>query len=88
MAPRSDFYIYSTASALVFGHLGDRGGRKKVLVATLVIMGVGTVGIGFLPTYATAGALAPALLILLRVAQAIAPLVRTYADHGGQKRKG
>src|SRR6201997_5806482 len=39
---------------LVFGHFGDRLGRKKALVATLVIMGVGTVGIGFLPTYASA----------------------------------
>ncbi|WP_233884961.1 MFS transporter [Paraburkholderia flagellata] len=102
-----DFYIYATASALifgklffpshepfystlasfgtfavgffarpfgglVFGHLGDRIGRKKALVATLSIMGVGTVGIGFLPTYASAGALAPALLVLLRVAQGIA----------------
>jgi MFS family permease len=57
---------------LVFGHLGDRIGRKKALVATLGIMGIGTVGIGFLPTYASAGALAPTLLVLLRVAQGIA----------------
>ncbi|WP_322005414.1 MFS transporter [Paraburkholderia tropica] len=57
---------------LVFGHLGDRIGRKKALVATLAIMGVGTVGIGFLPTYESAGALAPALLVALRIAQGIA----------------
>ncbi|WP_310631202.1 MFS transporter [Paraburkholderia sp.] len=57
---------------LVFGHLGDRIGRKKALVATLSIMGIGTVGIGFLPTYESAGALAPALLIALRIAQGIA----------------
>lgn len=57
---------------LVFGHLGDRIGRKKALVATLAIMGVGTVGIGFLPTYASAGTIAPVLLVLLRVAQGIA----------------
>ncbi|POR47921.1 sugar transport protein [Paraburkholderia eburnea] len=57
---------------LVFGHLGDRIGRKKALVATLSIMGVGTVGIGFLPTYESAGALAPALLVALRIAQGIA----------------
>ncbi|MFX1764801.1 MFS transporter [Paraburkholderia sp. A1RI-2L] len=57
---------------LVFGHLGDRIGRKKALVATLSIMGLGTVSIGFLPTYASTGALAPALLVALRIAQGIA----------------
>ncbi|VVE00106.1 Inner membrane metabolite transport protein YhjE [Pandoraea eparura] len=57
---------------LIFGHLGDRIGRKKALVATLAIMGIGTVGIGFLPTYASAGALAPTLLVVLRIAQGIA----------------
>jgi MFS family permease len=57
---------------IVFGHLGDRIGRKKALVATLGIMGVGTVGIGFLPTYASAGATAPILLVVLRIFQGIA----------------
>ncbi|AKJ69585.1 MULTISPECIES: MFS transporter [Pandoraea] len=57
---------------LVFGHLGDRIGRKRALVATLLIMGLGTVGIGFLPTYASAGVLAPVLLVVMRVVQGIA----------------
>ncbi|MEV0051136.1 MFS transporter [Saccharopolyspora shandongensis] len=102
-----DFYIYGTASALVFGklffpvvtpaigvlvsfatfwvgflarplggiifgHLGDRVGRKKALIITLLLMGVTTVGIGLLPTYATIGIAAPILLVLLRVVQGLA----------------
>lgn len=57
--------------ALIFGHFGDRLGRKSTLVATLVLMGVGTFLIGCLPTYATIGAAAPVLLTLLRVVQGI-----------------
>ncbi|MBL1100566.1 MFS transporter [Streptomyces coffeae] len=57
---------------IVVGHLGDRVGRKKMLVASLLMMGVSTTLIGMLPTYATAGALAPILLILLRLVQGVA----------------
>ena len=57
---------------LIFGHIGDRLGRKRTLVMTMMIMGVGTLLIGCLPTYRQAGLLAPALLVLLRVAQGIA----------------
>ncbi|WP_416757747.1 MFS transporter [Pseudomonas sp. BNK-6] len=57
---------------IVFGHIGDRIGRKKSLVITLLMMGVVTVCIGLLPTYAQIGALAPVLLILLRIVQGIA----------------
>lgn len=57
--------------AAIFGHLGDRIGRKGTLVATLLLMGIGTFLIGCLPTYATIGVLAPILLVLLRVAQGI-----------------
>jgi len=101
-----DFYVFATASALVFGHLffpsgdpvastmasfgafasgflarpfggllfghlGDRVGRKTSLVATLAIIGAGTFLIGLLPTYAQVGTLAPVLLVALRVAQGI-----------------
>ena len=55
--------------ALVFGHFGDRVGRKTTLVAALLTMGISTVLIGLLPTYASAGLLAPLLLALCRFGQ-------------------
>lgn len=57
---------------IIFGHVGDRIGRKKSLVITLLMMGVVTVCIGLLPTYAQIGVAAPVLLILLRIVQGIA----------------
>ncbi|CAM2177469.1 MFS transporter, MHS family, shikimate and dehydroshikimate transport protein [Paraburkholderia sacchari] len=57
---------------LIFGHLGDRIGRKKALMTTLMMMGVATVCVGLLPSYAKVGMLAPVLLVLLRVVQGVA----------------
>jgi MFS transporter, MHS family, shikimate and dehydroshikimate transport protein len=56
---------------LLFGHLGDRVGRRAVLVATLVLMGTATTAVGLLPGYAQIGVAAPVLLVLLRVAQGL-----------------
>jgi MFS transporter, MHS family, shikimate and dehydroshikimate transport protein len=56
---------------IVFGHFGDRIGRKSMLVLSLLIMGVATFLIGVLPTYASIGVLAPVLLVLLRFAQGL-----------------
>lgn len=56
---------------LVFGHFGDRMGRKSTLVASLMLMGISTVLIAFLPTYAMIGWVAPALLCLLRFGQGL-----------------
>jgi metabolite-proton symporter len=56
---------------IVFGHFGDRLGRKSMLVYSLVIMGVATFLIGLLPTYASIGVWAPVLLVVLRCAQGI-----------------
>jgi len=55
----------------LFGHFGDRLGRKSMLVLTLFIMGVSTFCIGLLPTYASIGVFAPILLIVLRVIQGV-----------------
>ncbi len=57
---------------VIFGHLGDKIGRKKALMTTLMMMGVATVCVGLLPAYAKVGVLAPLLLVLLRVVQGIA----------------
>lgn len=62
------FFARPVGSA-VFGHFGDRIGRKATLVAALMTMGVSTVVIGFLPTYATIGMAAPVLLALCRFGQ-------------------
>jgi len=57
--------------AAIFGHLGDRIGRKSTLIATLVLMGIGTALIGVLPTFHTLGAFAAVLLVVLRLVQGI-----------------
>lgn len=64
------FFARPLGSA-VFGHFGDRIGRKATLVAALLTMGLSTVAIGFLPTYAQIGVLAPALLALCRFGQGL-----------------
>ena len=62
-------FLARPIGSAVFGHFGDRIGRKATLVAALLTMGVSTVGIGLLPTYALIGVWAPALLALLRFGQ-------------------
>ena len=56
---------------IIFGHFGDRIGRKAMLVLSLLIMGVATFLIGAMPTYAQIGIWAPVILVLLRIAQGI-----------------
>ncbi|WP_343956508.1 MFS transporter [Yaniella flava] len=58
--------------AIVFGHFGDRIGRKTMLVLSLLIMGIATVSIGFIPTYDDIGIMAPILLVIARVLQGFA----------------
>lgn len=64
-------FVARPFGGLIFGHFGDRVGRKTMLLLTLVIMGVGTTLIGLLPTYDSIGVAAPILLVLLRVVQGI-----------------
>ena len=65
-------FVARPFGAALFGHFGDRLGRKWVLVVTLMLMGLATFSIGLLPSAATAGTLAPVLLVLLRVLQGLA----------------
>jgi MFS family permease len=64
-------FLFRPLGAFVAGHLGDKWGRKRVLMVTLVGMGASTTLIGVLPTYASIGAAAPILLILLRLIQGV-----------------
>ncbi|MGP3989580.1 MFS transporter [Streptomyces sp. 3N207] len=80
--------------ALVFGHYGDRIGRKKLLVISLLLMGGATFAIGLLPTHATVGAFAPVLLTALRLVQGFAlggewgGAVLLVSEHGDPRRRG
>jgi len=65
-------YLSRIIGAAVFGHFGDRVGRKSMLLISLLLMGVATFGIGLLPSYSSIGILAPLLLLLLRLIQGIA----------------
>ncbi|CAJ96634.1 Na+/melibiose symporter or related transporter [Cupriavidus necator] len=64
-------FVTRPLGGVIFGHFGDKVGRKSMLVITLMIMGVSTFLIGLVPTYDSIGILAPILLLLLRVLQGI-----------------
>ena len=65
-------FVARPLGGIVFGHFGDKFGRKNAVIITLALMGFGTVGVGCLPTYAQIGIWAPILLVALRVVQGIA----------------
>lgn len=79
---------------IVFGHFGDKVGRKKMLVASLLLMGIGTFAIGVLPTYASIGIAAPVLLVFCRLLQGFAVggewggAVLMAAEHGDDHNRG
>ena len=65
-------FIARPIGGIIFGHFGDKVGRKKTLVAALMLMGIASTLIGLLPTYAMIGVTAPILLTILRFAQGLA----------------
>ncbi|MFC8039160.1 MFS transporter [Paenarthrobacter sp. NPDC057355] len=65
-------YIARPVGGLIFGHFGDRLGRKQMLVLSMLIMGLGTTAIGLLPTTAQIGMAAPVALVILRLVQGVA----------------
>jgi MFS family permease len=79
---------------IVFGHYGDKLGRKTVLVVTLLVMGIATFLIGLLPTYAAIGVAAPILLVALRIVQGLGlggewgGAVLMSLEHGEPDRRG
>jgi MFS family permease len=85
-------YFARPLGGIVFGHFGDRIGRKKMLVLSMTLMGVGSTLIGVLPTYAQIGVWAPILLVLLRVVQGVAVggewggAVLMSAEHASSRR--
>ncbi|HEX6357289.1 MFS transporter [Actinophytocola sp.] len=87
-------FLARPIGGLVFGHFGDRVGRKKLLVLSLLLMGGATFAMGLLPTYATIGVGAPILLTLLRLVQGFAlggewgGAVLIVSEHGDPARRG
>ena len=87
-------YLSRPFGGFVFGHLGDRRGRRFVLVATLLIMGTATGLMGLLPSYAVLGVWSPLLLVVLRFAQGAAiggewaGAVLLSVEHGAKRQRG
>ncbi len=87
-------YLARPLGGAIFGRLGDRRGRRFVLMATLILMGLATVCIGLLPTYEEAGIASPLLLVLLRFVQGMAlggewaGAVLLSLEHGEPARRG
>jgi metabolite-proton symporter len=87
-------FLARPIGGVVFGHFGDRIGRKKLLIISLLLMGGSTFAMGLLPTHATVGAAAPVLLTLLRLVQGFAlggewgGAVLIVSEHGDDRRRG
>ncbi|MFC9979822.1 MFS transporter [Gordonia sp. NPDC127522] len=87
-------YVARPVGGLIFGHYGDRLGRKRTLVASMMLMGVASTLIGVLPGYDSIGIAAPVLLIVLRTVQGIAVggeyggAALMVIEHAGARRRG
>lgn len=87
-------FVVRPIGGVVFGHIGDRIGRKRTLALTMVLMGVATALMGVLPTAAQVGILAPILLLALRIVQGFAlggewaGAVLLAVEHSPTRRRG
>ncbi|MCB8957191.1 MAG: MHS family MFS transporter [Nocardioides sp.] len=87
-------FVARPLGGVVFGHFGDRVGRKKMLVVSIIMMGAATVAIGLLPSYAAIGVTAPVLLLACRLLQGFAVggewggAVLMAAEHGEDRHRG
>lgn len=87
-------FVARPVGGVVFGHYGDKIGRKNVLVVTLLLMGIATFLVGLLPTHAAIGVWAPILLVALRFLQGLGlggewgGAVLMSLEHGGPRRRG
>jgi len=87
-------FVFRPLGGLVFGHFGDKLGRKKLLIVSLLMMGIATFAIGLLPSHAQVGVLAPVLLTVLRCVQGFAlggewgGAVLIVSEHGHPKHRG
>ncbi|MEV4899440.1 MFS transporter, partial [Nonomuraea sp. NPDC055795] len=94
LASNAVAFVARPLGGVVFGHFGDRVGRKTVLVVTLLMMGVATFLIGALPSFDSVGILAPVLLVTLRFIQGLGlggewgGAVIMTMEHGDQRRRG
>ena len=87
-------FVARPVGGLLFGHIGDRSGRKTTLVLTLTMMGLATFAMGLMPSYAVIGAWAPILMVVLRFVQGMAVggewggAVLMATEHAGAERRG
>lgn len=86
-------YIMRPLGGILFSYIGDRYGRKKVLILTMLLMGIASFGLGLIPTYAQIGIVAPVIMLILRLLQGLAvggelPSIIVYTTESMPDKRG